>query len=108
MDAGKLNQRITIKRLTKSSDGFGGFNSTLSDVKTMWCSLKEISGEVKDEFGKRERYVEVELLVRKKSANDITIGDIFIAEGNTDEFRINNMYQSKLDFYVEIKATKIN
>ena len=108
MDAGKLNQRITIKRLAKVSDGFGGFNSTLSNVKTLWCSLKETSGEVKDEFGKRERYVEIELLVRKKSANDITIGDIFIAEGNNDEFRINNMYQSQLDFYVEIKATKID
>ena len=108
MDAGKLNQRITIKRLAKVSDGFGGFNSTLSNVKTLWCSLKETSGEVKDEFGKRERYVEIELLVRKKSANDITIGDIFIAEGDNDEFRINNMYQSQLDFYVEIKATKID
>ena len=40
MNAGKLNQRITIKRLTKSSDGFGGFNSTLSNVKTLWCSFK--------------------------------------------------------------------
>tara|TARA_R110000796_G_scaffold62237_4_gene143613 strand:- start:248 stop:574 length:327 start_codon:yes stop_codon:yes gene_type:complete len=108
MNAGKLKDRITIKRLTKVSDGFGGFNSTLSNVKTMWCSLKETNGEIKDEFGKRERYVEIELLARKKSTNDITIGDIFVIEGNTDKFRINNMYQSKLDFYVEMKATKID
>ena len=36
MNAGKLDSKITIKRLSKTPDEFGGFNSTLSDVATVW------------------------------------------------------------------------
>ena len=43
MDAGKLDSKITIKRLVKSPDEFGGFTSTLSEVATVWCNLKQIS-----------------------------------------------------------------
>ena len=47
MNAGKLNQRITIKRLTKSSDGFGGFNSTLSKLTSPDTRLSFKTAEIK-------------------------------------------------------------
>ncbi len=108
MDAGKLNDRITIKRLTRISDNFGGFNSTLSDVKSAWCEFKQVSGEIEMENGKRQRSIVAELILRKKTADDIVVGDIFVLEGQTNKFRINEMFESELKYYIKIKATKVN
>ena len=80
MQAGKLNSKITIKRLVKSPDQFGGFRSTLSTVASVWCDLKQINGEINEKFGKRDHEIEVEILMRKKTANLILIGDIFTVE----------------------------
>ena len=108
MNAGKLKNRITLKRLTRVSDNYGGYNSTLADVKTLWCDLKEVSGDIKMENGMREHRIYVEMIIRKKTADDIQVGDIFIREGESAQYRINEMYQSELNYYVQLKATKID
>jgi hypothetical protein len=99
MQSGKLNSRITIKRLVKTDDGFGGFNSTLSDIATVWCDLKQISGEISDKFGKREHETKIELLM-------IIIGDIFIVENDSQNYRINEKFDSELKFLTRLTATK--
>jgi len=106
MNAGKLDSKITIKRLTKTPDEFGGFNSTLSDVATVWCNLTEIKGEINDKFGKREQDVQVEITMRKNTADLIQLGDIFTLENQTQKFRINNKFEFDLDFYTKLLATK--
>ena len=106
MNAGKLNSKITIKRLTKTADGFGGYNSTLSDVATVWCDLKQIKGEIVDKFGKREQDIEVEITMRKKTADLIQLGDIFTLENDSQKYRINDKFEFDLDFYTKLLATK--
>ena len=106
MQSGKLNKKITIKRLVKTEDEFGGFNSTLSDVATVWCDLKEVSGEIKDSFGKRLHSVQIELLMRKRTADLIQIGDIFTIENKSQEFRINEKFDYSLDYGTKLIATK--
>ena len=106
IDAGKLNSRINIKRLVKVSDGFGGFTSTLSDISTVWCNLKEVSGEINEKFGKREQDVQIEIIMRKNTSDLIQLGDIFTVEGQTQKYRINEKFEVNLDFYVKLKATK--
>jgi hypothetical protein len=106
MNAGKLNSKITIKRLTKTADEFGGFNSTLSDVATIWCHLTEIKGEINDKFGKREQDVQVEITMRKNTADLIQLGDIFTLENENQKYRINNKFEFDLDFYTKLLATK--
>ena len=106
MNAGKLDSKITIKRLTKVSDGFGGYNSTLGTIATVWCHLTEIKGEINDKFGKREQDVQVEITMRKNTADLIQLGDIFTLENQTQKFRINNKFEFDLDFYTKLLATK--
>lgn len=108
MNPGKLNDRITVKRLTRVADGFGGYNSTLSDVTTALCDFKEKSGEIEMVDGKRQRSIEAELIMRKKTADSISVGDIFVQENQTDKFRINEMFESELKYFVKIKATKVD
>ena len=106
MQAGKLNSKITIKRLVKSPDGFGGFTSTLSTVASVWCDLKQISGGISDNFGKREHETKIEILMRKKTADLIIIGDIFIVGNGSQNYRINEKFDSELDFLTKLTATK--
>ena len=76
MDAGKLDSRVLIKRLSKTSDGFGGFTSTNATQNTIWANLKFTGGDVNQKNGKRNRNLEIELIVRKKTADEILITDL--------------------------------
>ena len=108
MQAGKLNSKITIKRLVKAPDQFGGFTSTLSTVASVWCDLKQINGEINEKFGKRDHEIEVEILMRKKTADLIVIGDIFTIESGSQNYRINEKFELDLDFHTKLTATKSN
>lgn len=107
MQAGKLNKRVTIKRLTETSDSYGGTVSTVVDYVTIWADKKELGGEVKNENGQRTLYNDVELIIRKKTADVIRYDDIFSIEGDANTYRINEIFDSKEDFFTTIRATKI-
>jgi len=106
MQAGKLDSKITIKRLTKVADGFGGYNSTLGTIATVWCHLTQIKGEIKDKFGKRGQDIDVEITMRKNTADLIQLGDVFTLEGETQKYRINDKFEFDLDFFTKLLATK--
>jgi len=108
MQAGKLNSKITIKRLVKTADQFGGFNSTLTTVATVWCDLKQIKGEINAKFGKRDHEIQVEILMRKKTADLILIGDVFTLEGASQNYRINEKFEFDLDYLTKLTASKSN
>lgn len=106
MQSGKLNTKITIKRLVKTEDEFGGFNSTLSDVATVWCDLRQVSGEIKESFGKMLHSIQIEIITRKRTADLIQIGDIFTIENKSQKYRINEKYEYNLDYGTKLIATK--
>jgi head-tail adaptor len=107
MDAGKLNKRVKVIRLTKASDGFGGFTSTEAISGTYWCNLKQNKGDIKQENGIREQRIEIELIMRKKAADEILSTDVLQLEGQTEKHRIIDKYDSEIDFYTTIKAVRI-
>ena len=108
MNAGKLNTRIEVKRLTKTPDGYGGTTSTNATVETLWANKKDVKGDITATEGKRGRSVEVELELRKKAADQILDNDLIKIEGKDGLYRINGIYDSKQDFFTVIKATKLD
>ena len=106
MNAGKLDNKITIKRLIKTPDEFGGYNSTLSDVATVWCDIKQIKGEINDKFGKREQDIQIEINMRKNTAELIQLGDIFTLENSSEKYRINDKFDFDYKYYTKLLATK--
>lgn len=44
MEIGKLDKRIKIMQSDKVSDGSGGFENELKEVKTVWAHVRPISG----------------------------------------------------------------
>tara|TARA_R100001510_G_C7565960_1_gene144258 strand:- start:136 stop:462 length:327 start_codon:yes stop_codon:yes gene_type:complete len=107
MDAGKLDTRVEIKRLSKSSDGYGGTTSTSAVNSTIWAYKEETKGEIVQENGKRQQYLEIELTVRKKTADTILKTDLLAIAGVTGDYRISDMFDSVHKYFTTIKATKI-
>ena len=103
----KLIPRIEVNRYTKVADDFGGYNSTTAIFKSIWCYLKQVGGDVSAENGMSQRRITAEIIARKNAVDDVIIGDTFNVEGQADQYKINDIYQSDLDFYVTIKATKV-
>ena len=108
MNAGKLNTRIEVKRLTKTPDGYGGTTSTNATVETLWANKKDVKGDRTDTEGKRGRSLQIELEMRKKAADQILDNDLIKLEGKDGLYRINGFYDSEQDFFTVIKATKLD
>ena len=109
MDSGKLNQRILIKRQTKTADGFGGTTSTVSTVATSWAKVTELKGEIQKTDFVSGRYIEIEIIVRSKTADEyILANDTIQIQGQSGDYKINNVYESQEDQFVKISATKFS
>ena len=108
MNAGKLNTRITIKRLTETSDEYGGTTSTVADYKTFWANKKVVDSDVRTENGGRSLFTNVEFVIRSKAADQILEDDTIQVEGDQTTYRINSITEYDQNNYTRIKATKIN
>jgi len=107
MITAKLDSRIIIKRHSKTADGFGGQTSTTSTVQTIWAGKKEKSGEFKSDDGRARKYVEIELTVRKKTADTILDNDFIQIEGVTGDYQITEKFDSIHKYFTTIKAGKV-
>ena len=106
MRAGDLDTRVLVKRQSKTADGFGGFTSTLSTQTTIWASVNYTDGDITTKNGKRDRNLVIELIVRKKTADNITTTDLLEIENETGQYQINTMFDSKYKYFTSITATK--
>lgn len=107
MDAGKLDTRVIVKRLTKTNDGYGGTTATKATQTTIWAYKVDVSGDIKTQNVQRKKFIDIELVVRKKTADDILDEDILQIEGNSTEYRINEKFDSEHKYFTTIRATKI-
>lgn len=42
MRSGRLDQRITLQRKTRTSDGMGGYNEAWDDLRTVWAEVRPL------------------------------------------------------------------
>ena len=54
MNIGEFRDRVAVKRLTKTADGYGGFTSTQSTVATVWAKLQFTDGDMSFVNDKRQ------------------------------------------------------
>lgn len=106
MNAGKLDKRVLIKRQSKTSDGFGGFTSTNATQSTIWAKVDFTNGEITSKNGRKKRNLQIELLVRKKTADTILTTDLLQIENITGLYQINDMYNADYKYYTKLIATK--
>jgi head-tail adaptor len=106
MNPGKLDKRVLIKRQSKTADGFGGFSSTLATQTTIWAKVNYTDGDITIKNGKRDRNLVIELIVRKKTADNIATTDLLEIENVSGQFQINSMFDSNYKYFTTITATK--
>lgn len=60
----RLNKRITIQEKTITKDGFGGYQESWSNVKTLWAEIKPISNLDSFEANKIEEKITYIITIR--------------------------------------------
>jgi SPP1 family predicted phage head-tail adaptor len=100
INTGQLRYRITIKRNANSADGYGGFTSTQSTIATIWGDRKYLSGQMIFRDGQRKLQTGIEITLRKNTATtNIQTGDVLQLTGDSNKYRINDMYEADLYTY---------
>ena len=56
--------------------------------------------------GRKKRSLQIELLIRKKTANDILTTDLLQIENISGLYQINDMYDANYKYYTKLIATK--
>ena len=108
MNPGKFKNRINVKNLTKTPDGYGGFVGNLGTDIDIWGNVQYKSGVLKMENGARSKYKEIEVIVRKKAFDEINnIDFLFSIDGSSSTYRVNDVYEMVKDEYVKIIATDV-
>jgi len=103
-----LKQRIIIKRMAKTSDGYGGYTpGGYVTIDTVWCRVQETKGPIDEKMGIRLKSTEIEITIRKETADLITNEDVLQVEGFATLYRINSNFQTFENFWVKMTATKI-
>lgn len=106
MNIGEFRDRVAVKRLTKTADGYGGFTSTQSTVATVWAKLQFTDGDMSFVNDKRQLNKGIDLTIRKNTATtNIQIGDVLYPERDDNEYRINTILEENLYFY-KIKGNR--
>ena len=98
--AGDLRYRLTVKRNTNSSDGYGGFTSSQSTVGTFWADRKFTDGQMIFRDGKRILQTGIEITMRKNTVTtNIQRGDLLFLTNDSIRYRINEIYEVDLYTY---------
>lgn len=106
MNIGEFRDRVAVKRLTKTADGYGGFTSTQSTVATVWAKLQFTDGDMSFVNDKRQLNKGINLTIRKNTATtNIQVGDVLYPERDNNEYRINTILEENLYFY-KIKGNR--
>jgi head-tail adaptor len=108
MDAGKLDKRVLIKSVGKTADGYGGYTDSVSTLKTIWANVKEVSGDIATSDGKRSQSTDIEVICRTKAITFDLKTHLLQIEGNSTNYRINNIIEEEYKYFDKILATKIS
>jgi len=104
-----LKQRILIKRMAKSADGYGGYTpGGYVTIDTVWCRVQETKGDIDERMGIRLLSTEIEITIRKETADLISHEDVLQVEGSSQLYRLNSTFQTFENFWVKMTATKID
>lgn len=107
-NASILKLRILIKRMQKTSDGYGGTTpGGYVTIDTVWGRVQETKGPIDEKMGIRQKSTEIEITIRKETADLIANEDVLQVEGFTANYRINSGFQTFENFWVKMTATKI-
>ena len=101
----RMRERITLKQLSISSDGAGGYTSSDSTIGTYWAAVDRMSATGNTEEGREYLQDSVVFTVRY-AAVSITNIDDFSITWNSKVYKINSIENfMERDTYLKIYCT---
>lgn len=103
MQAGKLDQRITIQRFAETADGAGGITTAWSDIMTVWANAKAKAGRESLLEGRMAATFVTVFTIRQLS--ELTDVDRIVWQGVTYNIR-GILRESPRDQYLRVEAER--
>lgn len=67
MDAGELDRRITLQRVSETDDGYGTVAGAWNDIATVWAKLMPMSGAERLAALQNQAHANTRFKIRKSS-----------------------------------------
>lgn len=101
MDAGSLDQRVTLQSLSATTDAGGGRVETWAEVATIWAKVTPASGRERLETGQLESPAKYRVTIRRRT--DITAKHRLLWQGKPLNIRFDG-FNSPRDGYMTLDA----
>lgn len=103
LQPGALDQRVSVSRLTVTSDGVGGSVETWATIGTYWAKVKAVSGTENNQGDNISAVAEYQFTFSNRL--DIKESDKLIYNGV--EYNIKaKLPNSRMDLYMDIRAER--
>lgn len=87
MDAGQLDQRVTIQSFTQAGDGGGGGPKTWTTIATVWAHVRPLSGRERLQADQLESPANYRVTIRRRT--DITAAKRILWQGKAMNIRFD-------------------
>ena len=106
MDAGQLDRRVTLQRISETDDGYGTVSSGWADLADVWAHFIPLTGAERAQASQTEAFGKANWEVREDSAwADLNAKDRLV-EG-AQAYNIVNVSRPKRGFlFIESVAAK--
>ena len=93
--ASMLTEYIEATRPTVTEDRYGDLNQTATEnIATFWGHVNELKSSTAVENGKKRTTRIVEITCREDDVENIDIDDVLSIEGSSDQYQVNDIYDS--------------
>ncbi len=100
----KLDRRITLQSIARTSDSQGGYTEVWSDIASVWAQIKPVKGYEKFQAMQNETPVSHDIIIRYRSG--VTTKNRFTYDSRT--FHIKEVLNvDEAGVYLKIKAIEM-
>ena len=85
MNAGQLDQRIELQRLTRTDDGYGGYVETWTTYASVWANVRPLSGRERYQAQQTQANANYRITIRYRS--DVLDADRIVWRGQALNIR---------------------
>lgn len=101
MDAGQLDQRVTIQSFTQAGDGGGGGPKTWTTIATVWAKVTPMGGKERLQAAQLESPANYHVTIRRRT--DITAAKRILWQGKALNIRFDG-FNNPRELYMTFDA----
>lgn len=100
--AAMLDQRVTLKRKTRTADGMGGYTTAFATIATVWAHVRPLSGREREQSQRLNAQSNYLIVIRDRSDIDETV----VAEWEGANFNLRFAKNKARARFLELEAER--